>query len=205
MGTLRISVDDSVRIEAESARVHLSIKGSSTVFGNAAAKQAAEVRALVGALAAIGIGENDIEVTGVRMESRSGLLGKSQAEYLLAVATGLDLLPTALGVLADQPNLRLTELEWVFDSFEASIGATAEALKKARRKADAVAAAAGSSIAGIAMISDSWNLPAPRVAFAAEDAAVFRSAKAAPPIDLGIEINATQELYVHLTVDFDLA
>mgnify|MGYP001210714780 CR=1 FL=1 len=205
MGTLRISVDDSVRVEAESARVHLSIKGSSTVFGNAAAKQAAEVRALVGALTALGIGESAIEVTGVRMDSRSGLLSKSQAEYLLAVAVGLEQLPATLGVLADQPNLRLTELEWVFDSFEASIEATASVLAKARRKADAVAAAAGSSIAGIAMISDSWNLPSARVAFGAAEPVMYRSAKASDEIDLGIEINATQELYVHLTVDFDLA
>lgn len=205
MGILRISVDDSVRVEATSARVHLTVKGSSTAFGNAATKQAAEVRTLVGTLASIGIGEDAIDVTGVRFDSRTGLLGKSQAEYLLAVAAAPDQLPGLLGVLAGQSNLTLTELEWVFDAFEASIPATAGALTKARRKADAVAAAAGSSVGGIAMISDSWNLPSPRVAFAAEDAAVFRSAKASAPIDLGIEINATQELYVHLTVDFELA
>ncbi|MCW5951740.1 MAG: SIMPL domain-containing protein [Propionibacteriaceae bacterium] len=205
MGILRITVDDSVRVEAESARVHLTVRGSATVFGNAATKQAAEVRTLVGALSTMGIGEDAIEVTGVRLDSRGGVLGKSQAEYLLAVTARPSQLPSLLGVLADQANLKLTELEWVFDPFEASIGATAAALTKARRKADAVAAAAGGSIAGIAMISDSWNLPAPRVAFAAEDAAVFRSAKASAPIDLGIEINATQELFVHLTVDFELA
>lgn len=205
MGTLRISVDHSVRVEATSARVHLTVKGSSAVFGNAATRQAAEVRTLVAALSGIGIGEDAIEVTGVKLDSRSGVLGKSQAEYLLAVTSAPDQLPSVLGVLADQPNLRLTELEWVFDAFEASIPATADALGKARRKADAVAAAAGRTVAGIAMISDSWNLPAPRVAFAAEDAAVFRSAKASEPIDLGIEISATQELYVHLTVDFELA
>lgn len=204
MGTLRISVDDSVRVEATSARIHLAVKGSATVFGNAATRRAAEVRTLVAALAGIGIGEDAIEVTGVKLDSR-GVLGRSQAEYLLAVAATPDQLPEVLGVLADQSNLTLTELEWVFDAFEASIPATAAALAKARRKADAVAAAAGGSIAGIAMISDSWNLPAPRVAFAAEDTAVFRSAKASAPIDLGIEINATQELYVHLTVDFELA
>ncbi len=205
MGILRITVDDSVRVEAGSARVHLKVKGSSTVFGNAATRQAAEVRALVGALTTAGVGEDAIEVTGVRLDSRNGVFGKSQAEYLLAVAVTSEQLPGVLGVLADQANLRLTELEWVFDSFEASIPATATALAKARRKADAVAAAAGSSVAGIAMISDSWNLPSTRVTFAAEDMMVSRSMKAAPPIDLGVELNATQELFVHLTVDFELS
>jgi uncharacterized protein YggE len=203
MGTIRITIDDTVRVEARSARLHVSVKGSATVFGNAATKQAAEVRSLVGALAAAGVGEEAIEVTGVRLETSSGL-GRSRAEYLLVVAVGLEQLPAALGVLADQP-VTLSELEWVFDSFEESIPATAAALGKARRKADAIAAAAGSSVAAITMISDSWNLPSPRVAFAAEDTAMFRSAKAAAPIDLGVEISATQELYVHLTVDFELA
>ena len=204
MGTLRITVDETVRVEAESARVHLTVKGGSAVFGSAAAKQAAEVRNLVNSLAAVGVGEDAVEVSGMRLESRGGVLGRSKAEYRLVVAAGLDQLPAVLGVLGDQP-VTLSELEWVFDSFEASIPATAAALATARRKADAIAAAAGSQLAGIAMISDSWNLPSARVAFAAEDAAVFRSAKASPPIDLGVEISATQELYVHLTVDFELA
>lgn len=206
MGILRITVDDSVRVTADSARLHLKIKGSAAVFGNAAARKAAEVRALVSALADAGIGEDSIEVTGVRLESRSGVIGKNQqVEYLLAVGTRTEQLPAALGVLADLPNVTVTELEWAFDAFEASIPATAGALAKARKKADAVAAAAGSAIRGIAMISDSWNLPSPRVAIEAADSMVFsaRSAKAAP-VDLGVEFNATQELFVHLTVDFEL-
>jgi len=205
MGILRITVDDSVRIDATSARVHVSLKGNSAVFGNAATKQAAEVRSLVSALAATGIEQDAVEVTGVRMESRSGVLGRSQAEYLLAIAVAPDGLPGVLGVLADQPNLVLSELEWVFDSFEASIAATAAALAKARRKADAVAEAAGVRITGIATISDSWNMPTPRVAFAAEDMMATRALKASGPVDLGIELNATQELFVHLTVDFEVS
>ncbi|MDQ7991913.1 MAG: SIMPL domain-containing protein [Propionicimonas sp.] len=205
MGILRITVDDSVRIDARSARVHLSLKGSSAVLGNAATRQSAEVRTLVAALTAAGIEPDAIEVTGVRLESRSGILGKSQAEYLLAIAAGPDQLPAVLGVLANQPNLSLTELEWVFDAFEASIDATAAAMTKARRKADAVAAAAAAEITGIANISDSWSMPSPRVAFAAEDMMATRALKASAPVDLGVELNATQELFVHLTVDFELA
>ncbi len=204
MGILRISVDDSVRVDASSARVHVSVKGSSTVFGNAATKQAAEVRSLVAALAEAGISEDAIEVTGIRLDTRSGVLGRSLAEYLLAIAAETSQLPALLGVVAAQSNLQLRELEWVFDSFEASIDATATALAKARRKAEAVAAAAGTEITGIATISDSWNLPSPRVALAAEDAGMY-AMKAAAPVDLGVELNATQELFVHLTVDFELA
>ena len=203
MGILRITVDDSVRVDAVAARLHLRIKGESLVFGNAATRQAAEVRSLVGALAAAGIGEDAIEVTGVRLDSRNGVLARSSAEYLLAVHAEPGQLPALLGVGAGHSGVQLTELEWVFDSFEASIDATAAALAKARRKADAVAAAAGATISGISTISDSWNLPAPRVPFA-EDGAMY-AMKAAGPVDLGVELNATQELFVHLTVDFELS
>lgn len=206
MGILRITIDDSVRITAGSARLHARVKGSSALFGNAAAKKAAEVRDLVMALGAVGIGEDAVEVQGVTLQSHSGVLGKNQqVEFSLVIAVGADQLPAALGVLADRPDLTLSELEWVFDSFEASIPATAAALTKARRKADAVAAAAGSSITGISLISDSWNVPSPRMSFEATDAMLLgaRSAKSAP-VDPGVEFNATQELFVHLTVDFEL-
>lgn len=206
MGILRINVDDSVRVAAHQARLHASVKGTAAVFGNAAAKRAAEVRDLVAALAAVGLTDEAIEVTGVKLDSRSGALGRSQSvEYLLAVTATPDELPSVLGVLAERPNLKVTELEWIYDSFEASIEATSAAMAKARRKAAAIAAAAGVEIAGIAQISDSWNLPSPRIAFGAADSGVMEArAMAAPPIDLGVEISATQELFVHLTVDFEL-
>lgn len=206
MGILRINVDDSVRVTAHQARLHAGVKGTSTVFGNAAAKRAAEVRDLVGVLASLGIADEAIEVTGVRLDSRSGALGRSQSvEYLLAITATPDELPSVLGALADRPNLTVSELEWIYDSFEASIEATATAMAKARRKAAAVAAAAGVEIAGIAQISDSWSMPSPRTAFGAADSGVMEArAMAAPAMDLGVEISATQELFVHLTVDFEL-
>ncbi|MEA5118015.1 MAG: SIMPL domain-containing protein, partial [Propionicimonas sp.] len=188
MGTLRISIDDSVRVTADSARLHVRVKGTSAVFGNAATKQAREVRDLVEALAGTGLSEDAIEVTGVSLTSRSGALGKNQsAEYLLAITTAPEQLGSVIGVLADRPSLVLSELEWVYSSFEASIPATAQAMAKARRKADAVAAAAGLRVIGIAAISDSWNLPSPRFSFEAADGMMMsaRSAKAAP-VELGV-------------------
>ena len=205
MGIHPINVDDSVRVAAHRARVHAGVKGTSAVFGNAAAKRAAEVRDLVSALAVVGIADEAVEVTGVKLDSRSGALGRSQSvEYLLAVTASPDELPSVLGALADRPNLTLTELEWVYESFEASIEATATAMTKARRKAAAVAAAAGVEIAGIAQISDSWSMPSPRTTFGADTGPLEARAMAASSIDLGVEISATQELFVHLTVDFEL-
>ena len=51
-----------VRIDAVRARVHATFQGSNRLLGGAAARQAAEVRQLVSALAAAGLGEEAVEV-----------------------------------------------------------------------------------------------------------------------------------------------
>lgn len=206
MGILRITVDDSGPVAASAAKLHLAVKGNAAVLGNAAVKRAAEVRELTAALAAIGVAEEKIEVTGVQVASTSSLLGRNQrAEFSLRVLVDPDQLPGVLGVLAEAPNLTLQNLEWVFETFEASIPLTAQAMLKARRKADAVAAAIGQRITGIANASDSWSMVSPRPMAASYDAGMMaRSMKGAPELDLGVDFSSTTELNVHVTVDFEL-
>ncbi|MFZ0530346.1 MAG: SIMPL domain-containing protein [Propionicimonas sp.] len=206
MGILRITVDDRGCVTASSAKLNLVVKGATAVVGNAAVKRAAEVRALVAALAEVGVGEEKVEVSSVTLASTTSLLGRNQrAEIALTVAVEPDQLPAVLGILADAPNLSLEGLEWVFDSFEASIPLTAQAMVKARRKADAVASAAGLRITGIANASDSWNLVSPRpeaMAYAAPVGA--RALKSSPELDLGLEYSSSTEITVHLSVDFEM-
>ncbi|MGB7963963.1 MAG: SIMPL domain-containing protein [Propionicimonas sp.] len=206
MGILRITIDETTRVAATKARIHTVVSGSSVVIGNAAVKRSDEVRGLVKALAEIGVAEESIEIDGLRLQTRSGRLGRSQSVEILVTITALPgQLPALLGVLADQPNLTLDHLEWVVDAFEASIGATAEAMTKARRKADAVARAAGREVVGVVMASDSWNLPLTRVELAAQHDVYAAKAVSSAPLDLGIDINSTQELFVHLSVDFEMS
>ncbi|MCA0296791.1 MAG: SIMPL domain-containing protein [Actinobacteria bacterium] len=208
MGILRITVDHTVRITAESARVHVLVRGSSSLSGDVAAKKAAVVREIVADLATLGVPEDAIEVTGVRLATREGkLLNTSSVEIQLVVTAAADQLPDVLGALAARAGVSVDHLEWVFRDFEASIPATADAMTMARRKADAVAAAAGLEVTGIENASDSWSMPMPRAELAAQSDMMFaaRSAKASEPLDLGIELNATSELSVHLSVDFALS
>lgn len=206
MGLLRITVDHAVRITATSARVHARVRGTSTLAGGLAARKAAEVREIVADLAARGVGEDDVEVTGVRLATGEGRLLKNQTvEISLAVAAPADRLPDVLGALSERPGVAVEHLEWVFEEFEASIPATAEAMAKARRKADAVAAAAGLAVRGLANASDSWSMPSPRPPMAMDEMAFGMARAAATPLDLGLELNATTELMVHLTVDFELS
>lgn len=204
MGILRITVDDRADVAASGANLHLTVKGTAAVMGNAAIKRAAEVRDLVAALTAVGVGEDSVEVAGVRLASNANLLGRNQkVEINLTVLVEAGQLPTVLGLLADQPNLTLDTLEWVYETFEASIPLTARAMAKARRKADAVAEAAGQRITGIANASDSFSLPSPRQAMA-YDGVMASRAMAAPELDLGMEFSSSTEINVHLSVDFEM-
>ena len=205
MGLLRVNVDHLVRISATSARVHARVRGSSLVATGVAGRKAAEVRDVVAALAAHDISEDAVEVAGVRLTTSEGRILHSQSvDIQLVVTANPDQLPDVLGVLADRPGVAVEHLEWVYDEFEASITAAAEAMKKARRKAEAIAAAAGLEVTGITTASDSWSMPQAQVQFAGEGM-MYAARASAAPLDLGVEINATTELSTHLSVDFELS
>ena len=205
MGLLRVSVDHVVRISATSARVHARVRGSSLVASGVAGRKAAEVRDVVAALAVRGISEDAVEVAGVRLTTSEGRILHSQSvDIQLVVTANPDQLPDVLGVLADRPGVAVENLERVYDEFEASITAAAEAMKKARRKAEAIAAAAGLEVTGITTASDSWSMPQAQVQFAGEGM-MYAARASAAPLDLGVEINATTELSTHLSVDFELS
>jgi uncharacterized protein YggE len=204
VGVLRITVDHGVRIDAVAARVHVTLRAQSSLAATAAAKKVAEVRALVEALATAGVGEDAIDVTGLHVVTGSGkILTSQEVTITLEIATSPDQLPAVLGILAARQGLAVDEVEWTYDEFEASIPATAEAMRMARRKADAVAEAAGVTITGIATVSDSWSVPGPRMDFALMGSQA--TMRGAAPMDMGMTISSSTELSVHLTVDFDVS
>lgn len=206
MGLLSVNVDHLVRISAKSARVHTRVRGSSIASTGTAARKAAEVREMIGALGSRGIAEDAVEVTGIRLSTSDGRILRSQSvEIGLVINAAPEQLPDVLGVLADLPGAALEHLEWVYDEFEASIAAAADAMTKARRKADAIAGAAGLEITGIANVSDSWSMPQPQAEFADSGMVYASRAVGGPPVDLGLELNSTTELSTHVSVDFTLS
>jgi uncharacterized protein YggE len=201
---MRITVDHGVRIDAVGARVPVTLRAQSSLAATAAAKKVAEVRALVEALATVGVGEDAIDVTGLYVVTGSGKIITSQEVTIsLEIAATPDQLPAVLGILTVRQGLTVDDVEWMYDEFEASISATAEAMRMARRKADALAEAAGVTITGIATMSDSWSVPGPRMELALMGSqATMRSGA---PMDMGMTISSSTELSVHLTVDFDVS
>jgi hypothetical protein len=204
MGVLSVTIDDEIRIDAVRARVHAVFAGSSRLLGGAAAKQAAEVRQLASALAGIGLGEDAVEVEGVRIETGSGALKLGQSALVqVAVTTPNEQTAEVLGILGSQNGVTVERIEWIYDGFEASLPATADAMVKARRKADAIAAAAGLVVTGVKQVSDSWRMPLREVAFPAPMAFAAR-ASAADSMDFGVEVSSSTTLGIHLTVEFEI-
>jgi uncharacterized protein YggE len=206
VGTLKVSVQHDVPITATKARLHLLVSGTSSVFGNAAVKKAAEVRALTTDLLAAGIGDEDVDVMGIRLLSESGKLTKNQrVEYQLRITATAAQLGGVVAILADQPNVTLRSLAWVFEPFEASIPATQAALEKARRKADAIAASTGQQILGINEINDSCSMPwHDEGGQMFGDGPGFLRTRTAKAPDLGVDFTSTRNLTVNVSVDYEI-
>ncbi|MCE1174660.1 MAG: SIMPL domain-containing protein [Propionibacteriales bacterium] len=204
MGILRVSVEDQIRIEAVGATVHVTIAGSSALNAGVTLRKTTEVRELVAALATKGVEEDAIAVSGLRSETSSGLLTKAQkVSICLQITAELDQLPAVLGLLTTHPGVRVDQLQWRYDEFEASIAAATAAMAKARRKADALAAAAGQQITGVAEISDSWSRFTPYGGVGGVRT-LGASAKSEAEFDLGFDLTGSTELNVHLSVDYQI-
>jgi uncharacterized protein YggE len=202
---VRITVELAVRIDATGARVHVTLRAQSSLAATAATKKVAEVRALVESLAAVGIPDDSIDVTGMQIATGQGkILASQEVRITLEIATTPEQLPEVLGILAARHGLSVDQVEWTYDEFEASISATADAMRMARRKADAVAEAAGLRVIGITSASDTWSMPSPRVEMASF-ASDTRMRVGAAPLDMGMTMSSTTKLSVRLTVDFEVA
>lgn len=202
-----MTASEKERLWATGARLHLRVEGETFVMGNAAREKAREVGELVSALQSAGLDPQGIEVQGVRLGSATGLLGKNQkVAFHLVAALRPEQLPAALGAVAAQRNARVQQLEWQFDDFEASVVLAAQAMQKARRKADAIAQAAGQRVTGVHGASDSWSMPSAHLELDLPGAPTMQRVRAvqSSPLDVGVEYSATQELEVTLTVDFTL-
>ncbi|GAA4004041.1 hypothetical protein GCM10022631_13690 [Deinococcus rubellus] len=208
MGILRIQLKDQLDVTAVSAKLHLEIVGETLVMGNAATERVKEVREVAQQLQAAGISASQIQVKGVEISNRTGLLTKSQkARFLLVVETEAALLPEVLGLLADQKHVDLQRLEWMFDDFEASLLLAPQAMRKARRRAEVIAEAAGHRVVGVLNASDTWDMPVSVVHLQSDwrSQEVQRAPRArASSLDAGVQYSSVHTLTVQLTVDFQL-
>jgi uncharacterized protein YggE len=192
-------------VPASSVDLHFQVAGSSLVTGRAALSKAKEVASIVEALRAAGFDDGAVEVTSVRAEVKSGLLGKtSSASYALVLhCTDLELVPAALGAITSAKNVALERLEWRYPNDAHSDGRLlAAAAHNAQVKAAAIAQALGVplgplhgavEVSGQLMMGQTTTFGAPMA---------MRARGAAEALDLGVELQHTQHVQREVRVRY---
>jgi uncharacterized protein YggE len=161
-----IIVEDSYEeeITANRADVYLQIKGASYFTGQAALKNAREVREIYDALLAAGIDAGDIRLEGVEAESAKGILRQSHATYLMRVACRkLELLADVMVIGTSSKNATLVSTVWRYSDDPAyECEWLAKALERAAAKAELIAKKLGVAILGIREATHSIRHPEPQ-------------------------------------------
>lgn len=211
MALLRVTATECKRLTASEAKLHLLISGETFMLGQIALQKVRELRSFVARCREDGLDAKQapIEVLGAQVNNASGLIRKNQkVDFLILVRIDPSQLPKLLGIIGAQNNVKLQRLDWKFDDFEASISLAATAMKKARRKANALAKASGHVVLGVHSASDVWSIPKQQVVIGEipepHPQKVYGREGAATNIDqtVTVQYNSTQEIEVELTVDF---
>jgi uncharacterized protein YggE len=200
-GIIRITASEKRDISAKNAKLHIKLEAERIGFGNATWQQSREVRELVGKLKHLGLEENQISFASVRASSPGGLLKASRAEFHLVISCSLETIAAVLDALSESKNTELWQLEWLWEDFETQLELAAQAMQKAKRKAEAMATAAQCQVVGVRSASDSHTLP--------EAASSFHESFAKAPamsrradMSVGMEYRATTTLEVTVTAEF---
>ncbi len=207
-GIIKISEKAETEVKAVSAKLHLEITGENFIYGSAALEKSAEVKSLVDDLKQIGIGGENVMVRDVSVQTETGFFNKSsKGTYKIVVhVENLELMPHALGAVAEQKNCRLSFVEWIFNEDEARIELAREALIKAKRKADSMANAVGYKIVGIKSCADVYDeLPKPKSNSENFGMMRARADYAAAPVDIGTQFQNENKVSAQVFVEFIIA
>jgi uncharacterized protein YggE len=207
-GILKITETTKREIQAISARLYVSVSGNNFIYGNAAIEKCEEVRRLVNELKSVSVADKNIVVISVSAKIQSGLLSKSShAVYSLRIdVEELKLLSEIVAVVSNQKNVSLDSLEWVFDEQEELMKLSADAMERAKRRAETMTSAVGYKVIGIKFCSDSQISSSDHtIGIQSEEAMMYRrpsmsSQKMAG--DIGTEFKGTKSLSVTVVVEF---
>jgi len=149
--TIKVTAFHREEVSATHADLHVTVKGSSVVSGDAALKKAKEVNQLVEALISLGLKEDIFKLQGVHLETSSGVLVKSSsASYRLKIrCEKLDQFAEILDVIASQKNVSLDRVEWKYDDDAVRERGLNLAIENAKRKAQVIADSFGVKLLGV--------------------------------------------------------
>ncbi|MBK9601755.1 MAG: SIMPL domain-containing protein [Anaerolineales bacterium] len=199
--TIKISIMEKEEISATHADLHVTIKGTSLVSGSEAMKKAKEVNQLIEALTSLGLKSEAFFLQGVHLEQAGGaLLKSSNAVYRLKIrCEDLEKLAAILDVISSQKNATLERIEWRYDEDETRQQLLSRALENAKKKAQQVANALGVNLIGVYdYLETPMDDEAPR--FQMQAAPMFRGAAAPAEQNLGMDIQHTKTLHLHVDI-----
>jgi uncharacterized protein YggE len=149
--TIKVTAFHREEVFATHADLHVTVKGSSVVSGDAALEKAKEVNQLVEALVNLGVEEDAVKLQGVHVETSSGVLVKSSsASYRLKIyCEKLDQFAEMLDVITSQKNASLDRVEWRYDDDAARERGLNLAIESAKQKAQSIADSFGVKLLGV--------------------------------------------------------
>ncbi len=175
-----------IKVSPDRAKIHISVQTKATTAAAAAADNAARQKAVTDALRALGLRDNQISTIGynVMPEQRYEpnrepvVIGYNVTNTILVDVTDLSLVGRVIDTAISKGANMITSLDFYASNTDvARRGAIAQAIQKARLDADAAAAAAGGSIAGLLEVNVGAYFPPPRpVDFAVKLEAAGRAA-----------------------------
>ncbi len=154
---ITLSEEESAEVPASCAVLCLTVTGARLFAGNAALKEAAEVRRLIDALTVAGAAADDVTLEGVSIDTSKGIIGKSSAATyrLRARCTELALLPSFLDAVAAQKSCHLSSVDWRYDGAETILAeCLRRCVKKALSKARIIAETLGVELDGVVGVRD---------------------------------------------------
>ncbi len=199
--TIKVSASHREEISATHADLHVTVKGSSVVSGDAAMKKAKEVNQLVEALSNLGVKEDAVKLQGVQIETSSGVLLKSSsAIYRLKIrCEKLDQFAEMLDVISSQKNASLERVEWKYNEDAAHESGLNVAIEKAKVKAEKVAAALGVKLLGVYdFIENTYDEEAPMMF---KPQAMMRSQSAAPASEPSLDMDIQHSKTINVNVE----
>ncbi len=203
--TIKINASQREEIQATHADLMVAVKGSSLISGDAALKKAKEVSQLVDELTRFGLPPEDIHLQSVYAEASGGaLLRSSSATYRLRIrCEKLEQFADLLGIITSQKNATFERVDWKYPDDSAQAAALEKALGKAEAKARKVAAALGVELLGIYSLSENaFDQEAPRAEMMSFAQPKARSMGVAPQADLGMDIQHSKTVEVHIEIEY---
>lgn len=202
--SITVTGDGKVKVKPDTASLNVGVQATAATATDALAQANMSAAALIAAVKATGVSDNDIATSGLSVypQYASGAMtitGYQAANSLTVTVRDISQTGPVIDAAAAAASDYITVggVSFYVDNTEALIGAArADAIANASKRANEYANAAGVTVGGVLQISEvSISNPVPQFYAAAADSA----GAASTPIQTG-----TQDLTVSVTVVYEL-